>query len=140
MGCRTAAWLICLMCGLLVAGVALSRSFRGVGLAWGVFASGGGHTGSANYGLDSTLGQWAIGAAGSPNYRLGIGFWYGVGGAGQIATPTLSPTSTLTRAPGVTSTPRLTPTLTKTPTANLVPTPTAVTALEFVVYLPALIR
>ena len=40
-------------------------------------SSGGGPAGSANYAANITIGQTAISASSSPNYRVGLGYWYG---------------------------------------------------------------
>lgn len=41
-------------------------------------SSGGGPTDSANYAANITIGQTAIYASSSPNYRVGLGYWYGL--------------------------------------------------------------
>ena len=63
--------------GLLVAG-ALAASPAGFDLSWHVIASGGGHSSSAGYALDGSIGQPAVGALSNSNYRLGGGFWWGI--------------------------------------------------------------
>ncbi len=41
-------------------------------------SGGGGHASSTNYAVDITVGQTAVGAASSPNYNAGLGFWTAV--------------------------------------------------------------
>ncbi len=40
-------------------------------------SSGGGPASSANYAIDYTIGQSVIGFSSSPNYHVGLGYWYG---------------------------------------------------------------
>ncbi len=41
-------------------------------------SSGGGPASSANYAINYTIGQSAIGPSASPNYHVGLGYWYGL--------------------------------------------------------------
>jgi len=54
---------------------------------WHVIASGGGHSESADYGIDGTIGQAIVGISTSANYRVEAGFWVGAmpGGPRQFA-------------------------------------------------------
>jgi hypothetical protein len=56
-----------------------SAAEGGPSIVWSALSSGGGHAVSAHYALDFTLGQAAAGLCSSPNYRLGVGFWYALG-------------------------------------------------------------
>ncbi len=47
---------------------------------WYVVASGGGHSQSANFGVEGTLGQTVIGRSTSANYLVDAGFWWGTVG------------------------------------------------------------
>lgn len=40
-------------------------------------SNGGGPASSTHYAADVTIGQTAIGASSSTNYRAGLGYWYG---------------------------------------------------------------
>jgi hypothetical protein len=53
---------------------------------WYVIGSGGGHSQSASYQLDGTIGQPIVGHSSSPSYQVDAGFWTGVttGPAGCI--------------------------------------------------------
>ena len=112
----------------LLAAVTLAASVADFGLVWHVIAGGGGHSSSANYALDGSAGQPAAGTASSADFRLGAGFWPGIGAETPTPTPTgtLLPTSTPTTTP--TPTPTVTgsppPTATPTTTGTVPPTPT----------------
>ena len=58
------------------AGAMFSDNYR---LDWftPMTGGGGGPTGSANYGVNLTVGQTAVGASSSANYGAGLGYWYG---------------------------------------------------------------
>jgi CSLREA domain-containing protein len=119
---------------LLVAG-ALAASLDGFDLGWHVIAGGGGHASSADYVLDSSVGQPAAGTLSSADYRLGAGFWPGIGAESPTPTPTGSPpwTSTPTSTPTgtVTPTPTGSPPATATPTATPTgPPPLVVTTTD----------
>jgi cell division septation protein DedD len=114
--------------GLLGAG-AWAMSLAGFDLGWHVIASGGGHSSSAEYALDGSIGQPAVGRLSSADYRLGTGFWPGIGAESPTPTPTGSPpptstpTATPTSTPTVTGSPPPTATPTATPTSTVSPTP-----------------
>lgn len=57
--------------------LALSAAYR---LDWFVplTGGGGGPASSANYKANLTVGQTAIGASSSTNYKAGLGYWYGI--------------------------------------------------------------
>ena len=47
-------------------------------IRWYVFSGGGGRIQSADYTINSTVGQAVIGSSSSASYQLGAGYWYGV--------------------------------------------------------------
>ncbi len=96
---------------------ALAVLSAGFDLWWHVIAGGGGQSASASYAVSGSIGQPAVGPLSSADYRLGAGFWPGIG----AESPTPTPTGTLPP----TSTPTATPTPTVTPTRTVSPTPTA---------------
>jgi hypothetical protein len=51
---------------------------------WWVIGAGGGHSQSANYQLDGTIGQPIVGQSTSPNYRADGGFWIGTVPQGPV--------------------------------------------------------
>lgn len=66
---------------LLLSGTVLAAA-AAYRLNWYVLTgSGGGQATSGSYRLNFTVGQAAIGAASSPNYRLSLGYWAGIVGA-----------------------------------------------------------
>ena len=75
---RAILLLIGLLCGLVLAGGALAQISTNYGLRWHVIGNGGGPMASTHYAANTTLGQPSIGPATSPNYRLGVGYWYGM--------------------------------------------------------------
>ncbi|MGB9723963.1 MAG: hypothetical protein ACP5OO_08950 [Chloroflexia bacterium] len=79
---RTAILLV-LAVFLLLAGRALAMSSENFRLDWFVPLTGGGGepAGSANYAVNFTVGQSAIGGASSPSYGGCLGYWCGVTGA-----------------------------------------------------------
>ena len=105
--------------GLLGAG-ALAMSLVGFDLGWHVMAGGGGHSSSADYALDGSIGQPAVGGLSSDGYGLAAGFWPGIGAETPTPTPTGSPPPTSTP----TATPTSTPTVTGTPPPTATPTRT----------------
>ena len=70
---------------LLVTAASADANMR---INWYAFSGGGGHSSSAHYTVDGTLGQTAAGLASSTHFRLGGGFWY-VLGVPQVTTRTL---------------------------------------------------
>ena len=71
--------LVSVLAALLLASsaLALSAAYR---LDWLVplTGGGGGPTSSTNYKVDLTVGQTAIGASTSTNYKASLGYWYGI--------------------------------------------------------------
>lgn len=65
---------------LLLTGSALAMSSANYKLDWFVplTGGGGGPAKSANYAINFTVGQSAIGLSSSANYRAGLGYWYGI--------------------------------------------------------------
>jgi hypothetical protein len=56
--------------------LAMSAAYR---LDWLVpLTGGGGPANSTNYKANITVGQTAIGASSSTNYKAGLGYWYGI--------------------------------------------------------------
>ncbi|MCK4858585.1 MAG: hypothetical protein KAT58_11495, partial [candidate division Zixibacteria bacterium] len=64
---------------LLITSVAVAQNYQ---VDWYVIASGGGHSESATYQIDGTIGQPIVGLSSSENYILEAGFWVGFGEAG----------------------------------------------------------
>lgn len=76
---RTTILLALLIIFLLSTSSALAMSSTNYKLDWFVpLTGGGGPAASANYAVNFTVGQTAIGAATITNYGLGLGYWYGV--------------------------------------------------------------
>jgi hypothetical protein len=65
---------------LLLANSALAMSSTNYKLDWFVplTGSGGNEMSSTNYKAYVTIGQTAIGTSTSTNYRVGLGYWYGL--------------------------------------------------------------
>ncbi len=81
MGKRTLIVIAGVLLGsLLLSGVALAMSSANYRLDWLVplTGGGGGPAGSANYAVNLTVGQSAIGAAQSTNYKGCLGYWCGI--------------------------------------------------------------
>ena len=104
----------------------IAQSAAGFDLWWHVIAGGGGRSASASYALSGSIGQPAVGGLSSTGYRLGAGFWPGIGAETTTPTPTgtLPPTATPTATTTTTPTPTGSPSPTSTPTATPSPTPT----------------
>ena len=64
----------------LLAGGALAMSSTSYRLDWFTPLTGGGGSAasSTNYAINLTIGQAAIGSSASTNYKVGLGYWYGV--------------------------------------------------------------
>jgi hypothetical protein len=62
---------------LILASSALAQTYQ---IDWYVIGSGGGHSQSANYQVEGTIGQPIIGHAASANYQMDAGFWVGAAG------------------------------------------------------------
>jgi hypothetical protein len=72
--------LLALLIFFLLTSSALAMSSTNYKLDWFVplTGGGGGPAASANYAVNFTVGQTAIGAPTSTNYGVGLGYWYGV--------------------------------------------------------------
>ncbi len=68
---------------------ALAMSSTNYALNWfpPLTGSGGSQMISTNYKVQVTIGQTVIGASTSTNYRVGLGYWYGVLTGGPIYLP-----------------------------------------------------
>jgi len=66
------AKIICLFA--LMISIATAQTYQ---IDWCVIGSGGGHTQSANYRLDGTIGQPIVGRSSSATYAIDAGFWVG---------------------------------------------------------------
>ena len=74
---------------LVMAGSAGAMSSANYRLDWftPLTGGGGGPAGSANYGVDLTVGQTVIGESSSANFRVGLGYWYGAFPPGRTYVP-----------------------------------------------------
>jgi len=72
--------LLTLAAVLLLAGVTLAMSSTNYRLDWftPLTSGGGGPASSANYAVNFTVGQSAIGASSSTNYQACLGYWCGL--------------------------------------------------------------
>ena len=139
------AVLAAVTCLLLLAAGALALSSDNHAINWRVIGGGGGSVQSANYEVNTTIGQPLVGLKASTNYRLGSGYWYGAVEAATTTTPTATPTATPTVTPTTTTTPTATPTATPTttttPTATSTATPTGTVAPPIhLIYLPITVK
>jgi hypothetical protein len=69
---------LALLLVMLLAGAVYAGS-AGYAVGWRVMAGGGQKSVSAQYQVQGTFGQLAIGPAQGAHQRLGAGYWYGVG-------------------------------------------------------------
>ena len=134
----------------LLAVVVTAASGTGLSLVWRLIAGGGGRASSSGYVLDGSIGQSLSGDLASADYRLGAGYWSGMGEgspaptATSSLTPTLMPTSTssLTATSMPIATPSATPVNTPSPTfqitatSSATPTATVSPSASQRVYLP----
>lgn len=75
---------ITLLCCLVAVNVALAEMFSdNYGVPWDARWGGGGLTSSANYAINGTVGQGAIGWTNSDNYGVCSGFWCGAGAGAE---------------------------------------------------------
>jgi hypothetical protein len=74
------AVIVALLCFLLLANGALAMSSTNYRLDWIVplTSGGGGHSSSAHYAVDLTIGQTAVGTSSSTHYNAALGYWYGI--------------------------------------------------------------
>ena len=88
-----------LLLGAMAVGVALAQTSNSFDVRWNVLGGGGGGLGSESFAADGTVGQVAVGASASTNFRLDAGFWPGVAAAapvgGETPTPTATPAATI---------------------------------------------
>ncbi len=73
------ALVIALVVGLAAAAGVLAQTSADFDLSWHVIAGGGGRSLAADYAVEGSVGQSAAGALSSTGYRLGAGFWPGMG-------------------------------------------------------------
>jgi hypothetical protein len=77
--------LLCLLWLAQGAGAMSSANYK---LDWfTATGSGGGPVASAHYAANFTVGQTAIGASASTNYKVGLGYWYGAASGYRIYLP-----------------------------------------------------
>lgn len=117
MNSRRFALVAALLAAIALVTGALAWSSADFDLWWHVIAGGGGRSASSSYTIDGSIGQPAAGVLSGGDFRLGAGFWPGIGAE--------TPTPTVTGSPPPTSTPTATPTGTVSPTPTGSPTPTA---------------
>ena len=81
--------IVVLLTGLLLAQAVLAMSSSNYKLDWftPLTGGGGGSASSTHYAINLTVGQTATGASSSTNYKIGLGYWYGVGGFYQVYLP-----------------------------------------------------
>jgi hypothetical protein len=86
---RTTILLALLIIFLLLTSSALAMSSTNYKLDWftPLTGGGGGPASSANYAVNFTIGQSAIGVSASANYGVGLGYWYGVVMGGKLYLP-----------------------------------------------------
>lgn len=84
---RRALILLSLLVAALMATVVQAGSSTHYAIRWDVVARGGSAMSSAHYAIQSTASQTAIGPATSGSYRLGAGYWYGIGAGFAIYLP-----------------------------------------------------
>ena len=86
---RLLPWAIVLLCALVLAGNALAMRSDNYWLDWftPLTGGGGGPAASDHYAANVTVGQSAIGAAGSAHYAIGLGYWGAVAGGTRIYLP-----------------------------------------------------
>jgi len=67
--------LVGLLLALLIVGVVMAQSSVDFDLSWYVLAGGGGRSASADYAMNGTLGQAAVGFSSSADYGMRSGYW-----------------------------------------------------------------
>jgi hypothetical protein len=83
------AIVVVMLGGLLLVQIALAMSSTNYKLDWftPLTGGGGGPATSAHYAANFTVGQAVVGAPASTNYKVGLGYWYGVAGGYRIYLP-----------------------------------------------------
>ncbi len=78
-----------LLAVFVLAGGALAMSSPAYRLDWftPLTSGGGGAMSSAHYAVNFTVGQTASGASTSTNYKVGLGYWYGVSRSYRVYLP-----------------------------------------------------
>ena len=78
-----------LLCGLLLAGVALAMDSTNYRLDWftPLTGGGGGPASSTNYAVNLTIGQSVIGTSDSTGYNACLGYWCGTAVGHRIFLP-----------------------------------------------------
>jgi hypothetical protein len=81
--------LIVLVLILVLAGNALAMSSPNYRLDWfvGLSGGGGGPASSTSYAANFTVGQVVAGPSSSVSYKVGLGYWYGVGSPSRAYLP-----------------------------------------------------
>jgi hypothetical protein len=82
--------LICvLLSGLLLGQIAVAMSSTHYRLDWftPMTTGGGGIATSTHYAVNLTVGQTVIGSSNGTSYKMGLGYWYGAGGAYRVFLP-----------------------------------------------------
>jgi hypothetical protein len=80
---------VVLLSGLLLVQIAAAMSSTQYRLDWftPLTTNGGGTANSTHYAVNLTVGQAVVGTSTSTNYKTGLGYWYGAGGAYRIFLP-----------------------------------------------------
>jgi hypothetical protein len=83
------AILLSLLLLMLFAPVVLAMNSANFNLDWftPLSGSGGGRAISTHYAVNFTVGQAVVGKGMSPNYKAGIGYWYGIPASFYIRLP-----------------------------------------------------
>jgi hypothetical protein len=81
--------LLLLIALVLVVNQAWAMSSTNYRLDWftPLTSGGGGPATSAHYAANFTVGQTAVGASASTNYKVGLGYWHGAAGSYRIYLP-----------------------------------------------------
>lgn len=158
-----AALLFAALLGAGVLAVTLAFALAPHVVDWYAVVAGGGSTSSSQHVLSGSVGQTSVGAIGSDQHQMALGFWPGLLASERLPTPgppsrtptatgtaptasaTASASSTATRTPRLTVTPtrtrpaRRTSTPTATASTSTV-TPEATPATPHLIYVPLVAR
>jgi len=86
----TLALVVLLLVVTGLAGGLFARALDGFDVGWWHISGGGGRSICTNWALDGSIGMPLAGVAGSTQYQLAAGFWYGLGMPEPVLpTPTL---------------------------------------------------